>query len=257
MLDWPIQKAVIFTLILIRTSGIMVFAPFLGSRQYPLQMKAAVALILAFLAFSTMQGARLESYETYRLLAAAASEFAVGLIIGYAASTLFVGVQMAGEIVGQQMGFALVNVLDPLSEEEVSLIGEMKFFMAIAIFLAIDGHHFLLRAVVSSFQVVSLGGAHLGEPVVISLARLSAGIFVVAVKVAAPTVLVLFLVSVALGFVARTVPQMNVFIVGFPLTVGVGLAVLLLATPFFATMVQKLWIGMEMSLSDLIYQVSS
>jgi len=220
-------------------SGLMVYTPFFGSKTFPVQLKAGFTLIIALLLFGTPETALPAGsafpVTVWGMLFAGLKELSVGILIGLAANMIFEGMQLAGQIIGQQMGFALVNVIDPLGDEQVSLIGLMKIQLALAVFVIIGGPGMLLGAVAQSYEFVPALGMQFSGHVTEAFMDMFAKMLVLAVKLAAPSMVVLFMVSAVLGFLARTVPQMNVFIIGFPLKIGVGLGVLAMAVPFLAT----------------------
>jgi len=173
------------------------------------------------------------------LAALAAKEMLVGFIIGFFFSLLFIGVQMAGNIVGYQIGLAIVNILDPEAGTEVAIIGEFWFIITALIFLAIDGHHAVISAFADSYRLVPVGVFNFAGSAGEFLIRFSAYAFVMAIKLAAPVIITLFLTEVAVGVVARTAPQTNIFIVGLPLKIGIGFLVIGTALPVFRFIVEK------------------
>lgn len=214
--------------------------PVFGYTAVPLQVKAALGFVLALALAPTaslgLQGATLGPLP---LVGAAIAEAAVGLVIGAATILILAGAEFAGTLVGLQMGFSIVNVMDPQQEQEVSLIGRLEYLLALMIFIALDGHHMLLGALAESFRVVPLGGGTIGAEPSLLFARMSAELLVVAVKLAAPVLAILLLTEIALGFVARAMPQMNVFIISFPLKIGVGMLAMAVTWPLFAYVLAK------------------
>jgi flagellar biosynthetic protein FliR len=179
-------------------------------------------------------------------------EVSFGALLGFVSLLLFLGIQLAGQIIGFQMGFAIVNVIDPSTQTQVSIVSEFKYIIAILIYLTINGHHYLISAVVQSFQLIPPGTINFSHATSDLISRACSDIFVIAVKVAAPAMITLFLTSLALGIIARTVPQMNVFIVGFPLKIGVGLMILAAGLSYFGNLFSKFLYGSNMDLSNLI-----
>ena len=180
------------------------------------------------------------------------SELAIGLLMGFSVILLFSAVQFAGHVIGLQMGLAVANVIDPMSAGQISIIGEFYFLLSLLIYLLINGHHFLIVALIKSFELVPLGGGMFGANIETFLINLSFMVFVVGVKLAAPVIITLFIMYAVLGIVARTVPQMNVFIVGFPLAIGVGLAMIGLSFPFFYNVLNSAFGDLENNISTLI-----
>ena len=242
-----------FLLILLRVGAIMMVAPIFGHRNIPASVKIGFAGILAIILMPVVPTPEIGLNASLgSILVIAAKEIAMGLLIGFAAMVLFMGVQMSGHIMGFQMGFLVAQVIDPASGQKMSILGEFQFVLAMLIFLAIDGHHLLINAVAGSFSMVPLGGVAFSAAAAEIPIRICVDIFAIAVKIGAPMIVTLFLTDVALGIIARTVPQMNVFIVGFPLKIGTGFAVLAISFPFISYVFAKLMHGMDRNLTNLI-----
>jgi flagellar biosynthetic protein FliR len=242
-----------FLLILVRVGGIMSVSPVFGHRNIPAFVKIGFIGILSLILVPIVPatGLSVEGSLT-SIFGLVAKELLAGLLIGFSSMVLFMGVQLAGQIMGFQVGFAIVEVFDPSSAQGMSIIGQFQFILALLIFLAIDGHHLLINAVVQSFSIVPLGQITFSPASAEIIIRICVDIFAVAVKIGAPVIVTLFLTDVALGIIARTVPQMNVFIVGFPLKIGAGLLILGASMPFFNYVLTKMIQGMDRDLLRLI-----
>ena len=222
-----------FVLILIRVSGMIFAAPVLGSPLFPGRTKVAFGLVLSLVLFPVLPKELDRLPETLGdYLVVVFLEMAIGLIFGLAATLIFAGVQLGGQMMDHQIGFALANVIDPVTQQQQSILSQFYFLFAILIFLTSRGHHVLLRGVVDSFHLIPLGGLVLQESwtslVTIDLAG---SMFIIAVRLAAPVVVALLLASVAMGFMARTVPEMNIFIIGFALRIFIGIVVMVVFIP--------------------------
>jgi flagellar biosynthesis protein FliR len=161
-------------------------------------------------------------------------------------------VQLGGQLAGIQMGFGLAGLIDPQSRAQVTIIAEWQQLLALLVFLALDVHHLLLAAVVASFHAAPPGGlalASLGLGVAVSMAG---EIFVLGARIAAPVMIVLLLSNAALGLLARTIPQINVFVVGFPLNAGAGLLMLGAALPFAFRLLTARFVALEPALAALV-----
>jgi flagellar biosynthetic protein FliR len=225
----------LFLLALTRVSGMVFLAPVFGSPALPAKVKALLALLLAMIFFPMLRGP-VPSWDLGGLLLAAGGELAVGMAIGFAASLLFAGVHLAGQIVDQELGLQGANLLDPSSEETVTIAGQFKMILATLVFLLINGHHFLIGAVGDSFRAVPPLAFSPSAGAALSLSDgLAGGLFRMAVQIAAPTLVTVFLVTVAIAFMARAVPEMNVFVMGFALRLAAGLAVLALGVGLFVS----------------------
>ena len=236
----------IFLLVMIRISALFLTAPVIGSRNIPLMMKIAFSLMLAMLVFPVLntQGVKIpEDSVTYGIIVL--NQVMIGVVIGFAAYLIFAAIQLAGQIIDLQMGFGIVNVIDPVSNTQVSIIGQFQFVLGILIFLSINGHHHLFQAVTDSFRLAPIGHTGFSAATAGKLSDLFYQMFLVAFKIAGPATLALFLTNITLGFIARTIPQMNVFIVGLPLNIMVGIAAVLISLPIlvnmFHTLLTSMW----------------
>jgi len=254
-LDFSVAQFQIFLLVFVRTLGVMSTAPVFGHRAVINQAKAGFAFALAIALFPAVSLSLEVPSDLIPYAFAAVRELVMGMMFGFVARLVFMAVQFAGEIIGIDVGFGIVNVIDPMSAEQISIIGTFKNLIALVIFLLIDGHHVILHALTESFAMVPLGGIQLTALLAKGLVDMTAQVFVMAVKLAAPVVTALFLTSLALGIMARTVPQMNVFIVGFPLKIGLGMGMLAFALPLFQTVLIKFFGELGPSLSILLQRM--
>ncbi|MGH7443008.1 MAG: flagellar biosynthetic protein FliR, partial [bacterium] len=155
MASWTMQQFTLYGLMLVRVAVLFSVAPILGNASIPTQVKAAAAMVftlLLYLAFKAGHGTYVVPTNIFELAGAVGGEAFAGLIVGYSAYLLFSGFEMAGEIVDIQIGFGLVNVIDPAGGSQVSILGQFYYIVAMLFFLAIDGHHALLKALGDSFE---------------------------------------------------------------------------------------------------------
>ncbi len=257
ILEIPIAQFESFLFILLRVGGIMTIAPLFGHKNIPKSVKlgfiGVVALILAPIVPNPDLPAASGLGEIFIV---ALKEVSIGLLIGFMSKILFMGVQMAGHMMGFQMGFMIAQVIDPSSGQQVSIIGQFKFILAILIFLAVDGHHILINAIVGSFNIVPIGEMTLTRATADLLIRSCVDIFLIAVKLGSPVIITLFLTDVALGIIARTVPQMNIFIVGFPIKISAGFLTLAVSFPFISYLFIRLLNNMDSNLTKLMVALS-
>ena len=217
-------------LVLARVSGFFLIAPVLGNRIVPAQIKIglAVAVTIVLAQVVPMQGV---AWNLPLLLWQTIGETGVGLALGLGARLVFEAAQAAGKLVGAQMEFGGATTYDPLSEHEYSKVDRTYSIMAILTFLAIGGHHLMLYGLADSFQKAPVGLAALSAVRMNSLVDLSAKMLPTAISLGLPMVAALLLVDLVLAVIGRTVPQLQVFILGQSLKLGVGLLVLSLALP--------------------------
>ena len=229
-----------FLFVFFRVGALILFVPVLGSRQVPVSMKIGLILFTSIVIFPLVQARPLpEPQGIFDLAVFLLSDVTIGLGIAYITRLIFAAVQIAGTVVDFQMGFGVVNVIDPQTDTQVSVTAQFHNIVAVLIFLVVDAHHFILQAIVESFFIINPAEINFSSLTPEYMLYLFSGTFTTAVKIAAPIMAILFFLSVGLGLVARTVPQMNVFIVGFPLQIGVGLLMVGLSISFFSMLVQQ------------------
>ena len=252
-MEYWLSQFHILLLILLRVSAVLIAAPIFGHRSYLSRGKVGLAFMVSLIVFPIVADRGFEVPEgIFAYVFMMMSEVIMGLILGFIVLLVFVGIQFAGQLAGLQMGFGIVNVIDPQSSNQISILGQFLNILAILILLSLNGHHVILNGLLHSFDVVPLGGVTLPEAVMEKLMSLCAEVFVVAVKISAPILVALFLVSVAMGILARTVPQMNVFIVGFPVQIGVGMTALSLSLPLFYLVMERVVHVLERDLVTVI-----
>ena len=229
-----------FLFVFFRVGAIIIFVPILGSRQIPLTLKVGLIFFIAIVTYPLVKGQQLpEPRGIFELAVFLMMDVIVGIAIAYIARLIFTAVQVAGTVVDFQMGFGVVNVIDPQTDTQVSVTAQFHNILAVLIFLVTDAHHFIIQAIVESFFILNPSEFNFASITPEYMLHLFSGTFTTAVKIAAPIMAILFFLSVGLGLVARTVPQMNVFIVGFPLQIGVGLLMVGLSISFFSILVQN------------------
>ncbi len=251
--DFDPEDVVAFVLIFMRVAGLFLSAPVFSSRNIPIMVKAFWILIVAFLVFPVVDFKE-ETLPTpgFPLGFAVVRELLVGFSVGMGATLLFTGIQFAGQIVDIQMGLGMVNIIDPLTSTQISIMGQYYYMIATMVFLAVNGDHLLLKGIVDSFGIVPLGQAHLSVALGTKMMGLFSKVFFTAFRIGAPVIGALFITNMALGIVARTVPQMNVFIVGMPLNFAVGMLITAVSMGFFTFVMQGMFRGMY---SDLVFLV--
>ncbi len=229
----------IFILVFLRVSAIVATMPIVGNRTVPVRVKGGISLAIAFLLFPFVE-LHPPPLEILPLGLRMAGEVMIGIIIGFAGRLIFAGVQLAGQLAGFQMGFAIVNVFDPVTSAQVSIIAQFQYLLAMLIFLAIDGHHLFLYAIAESYRIVPPIDFHFSGELMQAIVELSKNIFIVAIKIGAPVTAMLLMISIGFGLIARTVPQINILIVGFPVKIAMGLIGIGLTLPIFTRMISKI-----------------
>jgi flagellar biosynthetic protein FliR len=224
ILSFSTEQFESFILILIRISIVLFMLPIFGSGILPNLVKAALALIISIVLLPVVRPAPGLFPETIlggaRLVL---SELILGLIVGLTIRLFFTAVQLAGQLVGFQMGFAIANVVDPVSGGQGPVLAQLGHWIAIVIFLLLNGHHVMLNTLAESFAVVKVGSLGLSDGLFHEMLGVSGDMFTMAVKLGAPAIAALLMTSAAFGILAKVVPQMNILIAAFPVKIVVGL----------------------------------
>jgi len=231
-----LSDAQIFLLIAFRVTAIFLTAPIFGSANIPSRIKIGFAFIICFILYPIIDKNFILPTDALMFSFLILKQVFLGAIIGYATYLVFAGIQLSGQIVDLQMGFGIVNVLDPMSNLQVSIMGQFEFLIGVLIFLSINGHHLLIQAIADSFKLTPIVNVGITNITLEKLTDLFFNMFLIALKIAGPATVALFLTNIALGFIARTIPQMNVFIVGLPINILIGIAAIMISLPILVNM---------------------
>ncbi|MDL2285321.1 flagellar biosynthetic protein FliR [Desulfovibrio sp. OttesenSCG-928-F07] len=212
-----------FVLTFIRVSLLIFLMPFFGGESIPMQVKALVCLIFT-IAIWPAQGIPGEFFPAHpmNLVLLVAGELVLGMSLALMVNFIFAGIQLGGQIIGFQMGFSMLSLADPATNQQLVVTSFLANSVGMAVFLALDGHLFLLHGLMSSFELMPPGSLFIDSHAVFDMVKLSAQMFVLAVKVAGPVLASLFMVELALALMAKTAPQMNLLAMGFPIKIAVG-----------------------------------
>ncbi|NME04852.1 flagellar biosynthetic protein FliR [Psychrobacillus sp. BL-248-WT-3] len=248
-----IPSLTVLLLIIARVSAFMITLPLFSHRTIPATHKIAFAVILSWMMYYTMDVSPFDINGEYILLII--KEVMVGLFVGLLAYIILSAIQIAGGFIDFQMGFAIANVIDPQTGAQSPLIGQFLNIIALLLLLALNGHHLLLDGIFYSYQFIPMETTWLAfgqENYVEFIMKKFAGVFAVAFQMSIPIVATLFLVDIALGITARTVPQLNIFVVGFPIKIGVTFIVLLVMMGVLLAVMQKVFEMMIIAMRDLM-----
>jgi flagellar biosynthetic protein FliR len=213
-----------FLLVLMRVSVILVMFPFFNARVIPVLSKAGIALIITIILFPIVNNEAVEfPHSLFGLAQLITAELIVGMILGIIVQILFEGIRMMGQMVGFQTGFAITNIIDPQSGVQVSIFSNMAYFVTLILFLLLNGHHILLGAIKDSFEIIPVGSLGLKSGMLKEIVNMYGDMFVIAVKIGAPTIAALLFTKVAFGLITKLMPQMNIMIVAFPIQIVIGL----------------------------------
>jgi len=236
-----------FLLVFVRINAMIVIAPFFSSGMIPFRLKALMSFLFTLIIFPVLGQGVIEvpgAMGSYYLLLV--QEILIGVLIGFFMVVIFAAFQLAGQFFAVQIGFGMTEVLDPLAQVSIPLIGQLKNLIGILVFLAINGHHFLIDAVYRSFELAPMfsGSREATGGIMKYIVYSFSGMFVVALKIALPVVATIFLISVSMGILAKVAPQMNIMMLGFPLKIIIAFGVLILITPLIVRIMR---VGLERS----------
>ncbi len=225
-------KLPVFALVAARLGGLLMFQPILGSLAIPWRVRALLVLGLAALLTPLVPWPAGAPDHPAGIIIALASEVLLGGLIGLVTAACFLGLEMGGQLVAQEAGLAFGQIADPNSDQEQTVMGVFYVQLAAAVYLVIGGHRALIAACLDTFSTIPLlaetQAAPLGTELLSQVLGLSGH---VAIRVAAPALLALFLVNLALGFVSRTMPQLNIIAVGFSIKALIAFLLLAVALP--------------------------
>ena len=224
----------VFLLILARVAGIFFTAPLLSSRTFPTSGKTALAVwISAVLWFAVPAPAYFPNGATMMSLIIF-KEFVVGFMIGFVCQLLFAAIQASGDFVDLQMGMSIATIMDPTTGGIATIIGRLSFFIGLVVFVIVNGHHMILSALHASFRALPLAAPiNISANFISQILNLGTTFWFIAIQLAIPAVLLIFLSDFAFGIVSRVAPQVNVFMLGFQVKPSLGLIAILFSLPLF------------------------
>jgi len=238
-------------LVLARVSAILFMFPVFDNRTLPVTVKVGLSLVISLILFPWVE-LKTPVLSAWMMGAMVIQEIVVGAVLALAVNMVFGAVQLAGQVVGFQMGLGIASVIDPFTSARTSVVTQFYDLIAILLFFAFNAHHMVIRALETSFRVIPFGGVNPSEPLLRMILDLSGAMFLLALQIGVPVLAVNFFVSVGLGLLARTVPQMNVFIVGFPLKIAVGLMAVGISVSFLSVLLRHVFVETDRHLTALI-----
>jgi flagellar biosynthesis protein FliR len=233
----------------------MLFAPFLGSMIIPARVKAIFVLAITFLLFPTVKQQNLpHSLAEWPMLILI--EFAIGAGMGIATNLVFEGAQLAGQILGVQMGYSLVNILDPQSQVDTTVVSVFYQSIVMLLFLRMDVHYWLLRAVGNSFLYLPPGTAHLSSLFTQGVLRTAGSIFGIGIQIAAPVLSATLAADVVLGLMGKASPQMPLMLLGPAVKSLLGLVILMATLKYWPDMFSHLFLDSMAKGEELLHFAS-
>ena len=248
----PPGTLVSFGLVLVRVSAFVLAVPLLGTGAAFSGYKVALIGGLSLLAFFTMEPALEHSVGTFEFAAMAMREVLLGLVLAAVLQAAMLAIRVAGEMIGHEMAFTMSQVVDPVTGTNTPLITSVNENLFLLGLLAIDGHHVLVRAITASFGRAPVGDVHFDTTLSQNALTLFSEMFASGMTFAAPVLVLLVLVSVLIGLLARAVPQLNVLEIGFTLRIIVGLVAMFGFAPLLAPAMGELFRAVDEGLGGML-----
>lgn len=224
---------------LTRVLALLAAAPVLGQTRVPMRVRIGLALVIVIAIAPTLPPMPAVSPASAAGMLVLATQIVIGLAIGFALRLVFVAVEMAGDLVGMQMGLGFAMFYDPANVQHTPILGQFLGLLATLTFLALNGHLLVLDAVAQSFHTLPVAATPLSSGLFDTLARHGAVIFAAGLQLALPLIVTILVVNLALGVLTRSAPQLNIFAVGFPVTLAIGFGALILTLPYFAPLFER------------------
>lgn len=246
-LDFLLDLWDVFLLIFVRMTGLFVISPVFGRQNIPVYFKVGFSFLTAVLITYSIPTPDLASYGSIAaFIMLIAKEFLIGLVLGYISYLIITAIYLAGQMIDMHIGFGMVSVFDPMSNIQIPVTANLYFVLTILMFLAIDGHHLLISTLTDSFTMLPLNSSLVFDNTLLDFfLKLFTSVFVIGFKIAAPVTAAVFIADVSLGVIAKAVPQVNVFVIGMPLKILLGLLVILFTLTAFRSIVHVLMGGMQ------------
>ncbi|MCL2789970.1 MAG: flagellar biosynthetic protein FliR [Desulfobulbus sp.] len=243
-----------FLLCLARITALIASIPAFGSDQIAARSKIGLAMVLTVLLFPAMAPYTPQtplSMVWFGVLLV--NEALIGILIGLVVQMVFAAVSFGGTVVGYQMGFSAANIFDPQTSQQLSLMSQFANILALLVFLTLDLHHFFFRAIVESFALLPPGPLDFSPGAFDNLMRQASHMFVLGVKFSAPVLALLLLANLVLGIFARVFPQLNVFMLSFPLNIGIAFLVIGLTFPAISSILRREFDSMGENILTLLH----
>lgn len=252
MITLPLEPFYVWCMVFLRTILVLSFFPLFGDQFIPLRVRLILAVMISF-ALSPVAPLTAAMFPgTMRgLIPLVLTETLLAAGMGLIGRIMFAIVQFSGQLAGEQMGFGIINAIDPTGSHQISIVAEMLYVLSILVFMTADLHHAFLSALAKSFATLPPGGATMNAGVSQFMLDLGRTLFDLALRFAMPIVVVIFAINVALGMIARGVPQINVFMESFPLRIIAGVAVLMASLSYTVSLWENLFGGLEGMMNEL------
>lgn len=236
-----LSQIIVFALILGRMMGLMMRAPFFSYRAFPPPARMALGVWMAILLWYVIPLPKQLPATAIEFLLALVFEILLGTAIGFVSQIIISAIQAAGELMDMQMGMSVARMLDPAFGAEISVVGRFIALVGLLFFLILNGHHLILSILRESYSLIPLGGpANISAGFIQQMISIVSAMWLIAVQMAAPVILIIFISDFSFGLVSRVAPQVNVFMLGFQVKPSLGFLMFLLTLPYLTHQIVRL-----------------
>jgi flagellar biosynthesis protein FliR len=253
MFQIPIQPILVYLLILIRVTLFMAFLPVFSDLLAPTRVRMLLAMGIAMV-FAPVANVNLHAFPQTlpAMLMLMAPEAALGMAFGLVGRLGFAAVQFGGEIMGEQIGFGMANLMDPSQNREVPVVAEFFYIVSLLLFFVTNAYQAFFAALGRSFELVPPGAIHLSRDLTMLLCSKVSEMFLIGVQMSLPIVAAIFTTNVAMGMVSKGVPQLNVFVESFSVRIILGLALLSIIAGFLVRIMNGMFDDLTRSLGAVL-----
>ena len=241
-----------FFFVFVRVMAIFLLIPFIGGRSVPMQVKLGIVLVIAMIVTPTIPVTVHMPQSLVGIVVGVLREVLIGVTLGLVVNLVFASFEVAGQLAGIQMGFSMANVIDPQTKGSLSVISQFYNFLGIFLFFTLNIHLVFFAGLKESFTIIPPYGFTLSEGLYDGILQMSFDVFKVGLKLAAPISIAVLLANLGMGIIARTVPQLNIFVVGFPVTITLGLIILAFSLPFLVSTISEVLSGLSGNIMGIV-----
>lgn len=247
----------IFLLVLVRLTGMFFLSPIFGRRNLPNYFKVGFCFMFSLIVAQSVPVPDLSAYTTLTSYAVLiGKELLIGLMMGFISYMVFSSIYIAGQLIDMRIGFGMVSVFDPITNVQIPISADFYVVFATLFMLLTDAHHLLIQAMVNSFSILPIGRAAFSGPLLKQIVDLFTNVFSIGFKIAAPVTAVILITDLALGIISKSMPQLNVFQLGMPIKIIVGLAVILITIGAFRGVVHVIMQGTNEEIYKFLQQAN-
>lgn len=240
-----------FLVLVSRIGGLLAALPVFSGRTIPIKVKLGLVLALSLMLAPSIPMPTV-SLDPVILAGGMLSEMTIGVTIGLAVRLMFGALEVAGELLGIQMGFGAVHLFDPTTSQQTPMVAQFFTMLASLIFLSLNAHLFAMATIIHSYEAIPAFGAHLSSHLGEEILLLSQRMFTIGLKLSAPVLIAILLINVLMALLGRAVPQVQVFVLSFPITIAGGLLVLSLGMPFTVALIGSEFEQLQLTIEALL-----